>query len=225
MQRRSKISEKLAKEILERVFPERYGILECRDTPDLQDNVNNIGVEVVRAYDERSFEADGLSNKVFGSHKKHLKSKDKKKMDKLESEGYSFGEFEGHGIAAVSSPAFWSDNEHILREVKTKIDKLNRENDRYADFNDYHLFVYGDVLETIPVFGVNKNGKVSARIIDEIGETAKKIMEYQNEKSRQFSTLYFKDMDLLYEIDLTKGEWMKHCISNYPPYSTIRDGR
>lgn len=206
MQQKNRRSEELARDILKECLPDRYGVLECKDAPDLHDSKNKIGVEVTMAYCEPSFRANSFFNKICGKKREDFTPGEKKELGRLKDEGFIFDEFYNLGVQALCHPALWGSNEYILKEVRKKIKKLNRENNSYADFNEYHLFIYADVLEETQVVSVCSDMKIkNCWLRRDIDELIEEIQEIQEKHTRRFSTLYFKDVNVLYDIDLSNG--------------------
>ena len=62
-----------AKEFLEFLYPNKYKDLAIRDKPDLYDSINDVGIEVVEAENERKKEAVKLWYTMHFLYNKQLK--------------------------------------------------------------------------------------------------------------------------------------------------------
>ena len=134
-----KIEECLAKVILEKLFPDRYGALEIADKPDLRDTQHDIGIEVTSAESAKEREADRLwttTNYMDESAKKE------RNVDRLRQLGI---EYTG-GVQLWPIKSFCpsqletSPAQCFFQAYLDKVQKLNQ--GHYAEMNEYDLFVH-----------------------------------------------------------------------------------
>lgn len=134
-----KYEECLAKVILEKLFPNRYGTLEIADKPDLRDTQHDIGSEVTSAGSSKDREADRLwtiTNFMDESEKKA------RSIDRLRQLGIEYTGGEQLWPAKSfcpsrfeTSPAF-----HLFQAYRGKVQKLNQ--GHYVEMSEYDLFVH-----------------------------------------------------------------------------------
>lgn len=134
-----KYEECLAKVILEKLFSERYGILEIADKPDLRDTQHDIGIEITSAESAKEREADRLwttTNFMDESTKKE------RSIDRLSQLGIEYTGGVQLWSAKSSCPSQFDTNPdfYFLKAYHDKVSKLNQ--GQYAQMREYDLFVH-----------------------------------------------------------------------------------
>jgi len=212
MSKSSEYYEKLAKEILEKYPHSIYTDLIQDDRPDLQDFVNNIGIEVTNSGDYKGFEADSTFKKIYGKHFEELTPLENDKVGELRSKDYSFEESGLNGIDLLGFPAKWMSNECILTEIGKKLKKLNRVGEQsYRDFDSYHLFIFSEYFldyTEIGYFDPEKNEIVRIECKNQIFELIHEIATMQKSFTRKFTLIYILWISELYILDI---ENCKYC--------------
>lgn len=145
-----------AKVFLEYFYPNEFCNLTIQDKPDLYDNKNNIGIEVVEAEEQRKKEAVKLWYTMpYVSEEEQVKNKDRmKQLGEEYMGGFQFWSCISYDKDIDSKPF------NVLYDVlNRKLQKLNAGN--YKSYNSYELFVYSELM-------IKKewHQKMLARLID-----------------------------------------------------------
>ena len=223
--------EGLAKKILEEYCADRYVNLEKRESPDFQDKINGIGIEITRAGHEEDFKLSSIFSRVAGRTEKELTKKEKKElernkisvvdMDDYESQlhendaqNLTFTACEKHGICIGDAPVRWASNEIVIDAIRRKIESINKSD--YGIFETYDLFVYADNFKFFEEW-------VEISQYSRAEETFKRrciAFEIMNDvnvlhkgKERKFSTIYVLDYANLYELDLSGRKYRHRTIN------------
>lgn len=130
-----RFSECFAKVVLETYFNDRYCDLLLSDKPDLFDEKNKIGVEVMEAVDERKREAQTLWDE--------MPNKTEKQQERAKERMKQLGEEYQGGIQSWSSVEYPYNLENsplqiVIRGMKGKIKKLLK----YTECEKYDLFIF-----------------------------------------------------------------------------------
>lgn len=130
-----RFSECFAKVVLETYFNDRYCDLLLSDKPDLFDEKNKIGVEVVEAVDEREREAQTLWVE--------MPKKTAQQQERAKERMKQLGEEYQGGIQSWSSVEYPYNLENsplqiVIRGMKGKIKKLLK----YTECEKYDLFIF-----------------------------------------------------------------------------------
>lgn len=217
MSKYNKQFEKSASYILKKYCAYRYKELEHKDRPDLHDTIDNIGVEVTRSgHYEKSkkgidFEAESLFLEIMDRKREDLSPDQIRKLEKCEAKGYTFDEFEGHGISMSTGDAYWNTNDNILDSIKSKVDKLNNSSHSgYQDFEQYDLFIFSDLLvdiQTTCTINVETKELISMEDKIELFNLINKISELQKDKTRKYSIVYIYCISRLYALDINNHKY------------------
>jgi len=170
---------------------EHYAHLVNRDRPDLQDEVQGIGVEVTRAIRENKNVANALVNEMAGEAVKEVNAED---LRHIKQSGYAYGLGDG-SIIGRNEYEFWSLALPLKRILEIKMDKVN--NGFYGDFHEFGLFVF--TKEDLD--------------LDQIKQTIAFMMEKQAYQNRLYSRLFLSQIQTLYDCDLETGRYRKIKIS------------
>lgn len=130
-----RFSECFAKVVLETYFNDRYCDLLLSDKPDLFDEKNKIGVEVMEAVDERKREAQTLWVE--------MPKKTAQQQERAKERMKQLGEEYQGGIQSWSSVEYPYDLENgplkmVVRGMRVKLKKLLK----YTECEKYDLFVF-----------------------------------------------------------------------------------
>ena len=183
--------ERYAMVSLATLLGEHYAHLVNRDRPDLQDEVQGIGVEVTRAIRENKNVANALVNEMAGEAVKEVNAED---LRHIKQSGYAYGLGDG-SIIGRNEYEFWSLALPLKRILEIKMDKVN--NGFYGDFHEFGLFVF--TKEDLD--------------LDQIKQTIAFMMEKQAYQNRLYSRLFLSQIQTLYDCDLETGRYRKIKIS------------
>ena len=183
--------ERYAMVSLATLLGEHYAHLVNRDRPDLQDEVQSIGIEVTRAIRENKNVANALVNEMAGEAVKEVNAED---LRHIKQSGYAYGLGDG-SIIGRNEYEFWSLALPLKRILEIKMDKVN--NGFYGDFNEFGLFVF-----TKEDLG-----------LDQIKQTIAFMMEKQAYQNRLYSRLFLSQIQALFDCDLETGHFRKIKIS------------
>lgn len=180
-----KYDECFAKLILEEYFSDRYGDLQLQDKPDLFDRKNNIGIEVVRAVDERRNEAMMLWTKMPEKNSQQQK----RAIERMEQLGEEYQE----GIKSWKPVSYLlnlkdSPLQHFIKAVKKKVDKLNQ--NLYKECSRYDLFVNSSIY-------------IQPELLSELFEQIKSI----NCREKRYSFVYFYGQKTIVEFDFVYNKY------------------
>lgn len=183
--------ERYAMVSLATLLGEHYAHLVNRDRPDLQDEVQGIGVEVTRAIHENKNVANALVNEMAGEAVKEVNADD---LRRIKQSGYAYGLGDGHLIGRNEFD-FWSLALPLKRILEIKMDKVN--NGFYGDFREFNLFVFTkDDLD-----------------LEQIQQTIDFMMEKQAYQNRFYSRLFISQIQSLFDCDLEEGRYRKIKIN------------
>lgn len=106
-----------AKEFLEFLYPNKYKDLEIRDKPDLYDSINDVGIEVVEAENERKKEAVKLwyTMPYVSENKKQQNKERMKQLGEKYSEPIQFWKSDDYSKAIQQNKAETNDMETAKR--------------------------------------------------------------------------------------------------------------
>jgi len=183
--------ERYAMVSLATLLGEHYAHLVNRDRPDLQDEVQSIGIEVTRAIRENKNVANALVNEMAGEAVKEVNAED---LRHIKQSGYAYGLGDG-SIIGRNEYEFWSLALPLKRILEIKMDKVN--NGFYGDFHEFDLFVF--TKEDLD--------------LDQIKQTIAFMMEKQAYQNRLYSRLFLSQIQTLFDCDLETGRFRKIKIS------------
>ena len=183
--------ERYAMVSLATLLGEHYSHLVNRDRPDLQDEIQSIGIEVTRAIRENKNVANALVNEMAGEAVKEVNAED---LLHINQSGYAYGLGDGTLIGR-NEYEFWSLALPLKRILEIKMDKVN--NGFYGDFNEFGLFVF--TKEDLD--------------LDQIKQTIAFMMERQAYQNRLYSRLFISQIQTLFDCDLETGHYRKIRIS------------
>ncbi|MBO7617835.1 MAG: hypothetical protein J6T22_11570 [Bacteroidales bacterium] len=183
--------ERYAMVTLATLLGEHYAHLVNRDRPDLQDEVQSLGIEVTRAIRENKNVANALVNEMAGEAVKEVNAED---MRHINQSGYAYGLGDGT-IIGRNEYEFWSLALPLKRILEIKMDKVN--NGFYGDFNEFGLFVF--TKEDLD--------------LDQIKQTIAFMQEKQAFQNRFYSRVFISQIQTLYDCDLETGRYRKIRVS------------
>ena len=183
--------ERYAMVSLASLLGEHYAHLVNRDRPDLQDEIQSIGIEVTRAIRENKNVANALVNEMAGEDVKEVNAED---LRHINQSGYAYGLGDGT-IIGRNEYEFWSLALPLKRILEIKMDKVN--NGFYGDFHEFGLFVF--TKEDLD--------------LDQIKQTIAFMMEKQAYQNRLYSRLFISQIQTLFDCDLETGHYRKIKIS------------
>jgi len=183
--------ERYAMVSLATLLGEHYAHLVNRDRPDLQDEVQSIGIEVTRAIRENKNVANALVNEMAGEAVKEVNAED---LRHIKQSGYAYGLGDG-SIIGRNEYEFWSLALPLKRILEIKMDKVN--NGFYGDFHEFDLFVF--TKEDLD--------------LDQIKQTIAFMMEKQAYQNRLYSRLFLSQIQTLFDCDLETGRFRTIKIS------------
>ena len=183
--------ERYAMVTLATLLGEHYAHLVNRDRPDLQDEVQSLGIEVTRAIRENKNVANALVNEMAGEAVKEVNAED---MRHINQSGYAYGLGDGT-IIGRNEYEFWSLALPLKRILEIKMDKVN--NGFYGDFHEFGLFVF--TKEDLD--------------LDQIKQTIAFMQEKQACQNRFYSRVFISQIQTLYDCDLETGRYRKIRVS------------
>jgi hypothetical protein len=183
--------ERYAMVTLATLLGEHYAHLVNRDRPDLQDEVQSLGIEVTRAIRENKNVANALVNEMAGEAVKEVNAED---MRHINQSGYAYGLGDGT-IIGRNEYEFWSLALPLKRILEIKMDKVN--NGFYGDFHEFGLFVF--TKEDLD--------------LDQIKQTIAFMQEKQAFQNRFYSRVFISQIQTLYDCDLETGRYRKIRVS------------
>ena len=183
--------ERYAMVTLATLLGEHYAHLVNRDRPDLQDEVQSLGIEVTRAIRENKNVANALVNEMAGEAVKEVNAED---MRHINQSGYAYGLGDGTLIGR-NEYEFWSLALPLKRILEIKMDKVN--NGFYGDFHEFGLFVF--TKEDLD--------------LDQIKQTIAFMQEKQAFQNRFYSRVFISQIQTLYDCDLETGHYRKIRVS------------
>lgn len=173
--------ERYAKISLTELVDRQFDHLVNRDRPDLQDEVNSIGIEVTRAMHESKNVAHALINEIAGRQIMDVSDED---WIDMTTHGYGYG-LDATLIGKVEYN-YWALAMPMKRIIANKIRKVDE--GFYGDFDFFGLYVFSKE-------DLNQN---------QVKQTIRYAMDLQKNKSRTFSTLYISQIQELFVCDLEK---------------------
>ena len=183
--------ERYAMVSLATLLGEHYAHLVNRDRPDLQDEVQSLGIEVTRAIRENKNVANALVNEMAGEDVKEVNAED---LRHINQSGYAYGLGDGTLIGR-NEYDFWSLALPLKRILEIKMDKVN--NGFYGDFNEFGLFVF--TKEDLD--------------LDQIKQTIAFMQEKQAFQNRIYSHVFISQIQTLFDCDLETGHYRKIRVS------------
>ena len=183
--------ERYAMVTLATLLGEHYAHLVNRDRPDLQDEVQSLGIEVTRAIRENKNVANALVNEMAGEDVKEVNAED---LRHINQSGYAYGLGDGT-IIGRNEYEFWSLALPLKRILEIKMDKVN--NGFYGDFHEFGLFVF--TKEDLD--------------LDQIKQTIAFMQEKQAFQNRFYSRVFISQIQTLYDCDLETGRYRKIRVS------------
>ena len=183
--------ERYAMVTLATLLGEHYAHLVNRDRPDLQDEVQSLGIEVTRAIRENKNVANALVNEMAGEAVKEVNAED---MRHINQSGYAYGLGDGT-IIGRNEYEFWSLALPLKRILEIKMDKVN--NGFYGDFHEFGLCVF--TKEDLD--------------LDQIKQTIAFMQEKQAFQNRFYSRVFISQIQTLYDCDLETGRYRKIRVS------------
>ncbi|MDR2846192.1 MAG: hypothetical protein LBV63_02810 [Candidatus Methanoplasma sp.] len=224
--------EGLAKEILEKYCADRYYKLEKIESPDFQDTVNKIGVEVTRAGYEEDFKVSSIFGKVVGRVEEELTEKEKRKLKRnrisvidmddtryqsyvddltVEDQNLTFLSCKKHGICIGDVSVRMVNNDTVIDAIKYKIESINAPN--YGVYDKYDLFVHAELFKFYEEWiEIPDNLDVKRRCI--AFEIIDIIQALQEGRERIFSVIYVLHYNVLYELNLEKREYRHRTVKH-----------
>ena len=175
----SRVWEIYASLVLQYIDASTYSSLEYGERPDLSDRDGGLGIEVTRAIDEKSAEAESLYEGLL-SEVDEQKRKDK--ICQIRKSGGTVGE--GWLIGPKGTDNF----DLVLECFKEKTKKLNSEGFRLFDHNQ--LFVFSSIL-------------ADAEMLDD----ALLHLLGQRGESRAFERVFVSVPDEVYDFDLVNNSY------------------
>ena len=179
--------ERYAMVSLASLLGEHYSHLVNRDRPDLQDEVQGIGIEVTRAIHENKNVANALVNEMAGEDIKEVNDDD---LRRITQSGYAYGLGDGR-IIGRNEYEYWSLALPLKRILEIKMDKVN--NGFYGDFHEFDLFVF--TKEDLD--------------LDQVKQTIAFMQEKQAFQNRYYSRLFLSQIQTLFDCDLVSGQYRK----------------
>lgn len=178
--------EYLAKRVLEKTFPDRYGILEQADKPDLISKYGT-SVEVTRCMSTEEGVVNDLACKVLRHSVDETSPELKKTINTIERKGFRLLEYHGQYVGYGLAEAIWSTPNGLINTTCTKIKKL----DTYGDRTDLFIYasIHGDNEET--------------NILIEYFEWCKK--QFQQRKNK-YHHIYIFDFESICDFDFDNLE-------------------
>jgi len=121
---------------LKTLLGDKFSHLVNNDRPDLQDNINSIGIEVTRAIREDKNVANALINEMAGMNVKEV---DETEMNEINRSGYAYGLGSGK-LMGKKEYDYWALALPMKRILKSKVEKVS--NGFYGDFREFDLYVF-----------------------------------------------------------------------------------
>jgi hypothetical protein len=119
------------------LFPERFSNkMIIDDKPDLQDKINNIGVEVTRAMFDDAGEANGFFEKIKGTCINDLDPRKVNNFEKLGNKPL----FLNDKIEGYFAPASWVSDKELIRAFESKLKAVNKGNFTCFESNGLYIF-------------------------------------------------------------------------------------
>ena len=178
--------ERYAKISLAKLVDSQFDQLTNRDRPDLQDEVNGIGIEVTRAIRESKNVAHALINEMAGRQIMDVSDED---WIDMTTYGYGYG-LDATLIGKVEYN-YWALAMPMTRIIANKIHKVA--DGFYGDFDFFGLYVFSKE---------NLNH-------DQVGQTIRYAMDLQKGVNKKFSTLYISQIQELFVCDLENATFEK----------------
>lgn len=169
-----------AKIILETLFSGEFSNLkiDC-ESPDLQNEILNVGIEVTNSDNQSQREAESLYTKL-----EYKVSKNQKRdIERIEQLGAKYND----GIL-IGIPGHDNFSE-ILSGFKIKLEKLN--SPKFKVFQDNHLFIYSSIYATS----------------DMIIAAMEEMNQYQNAKDYKFNKVFIAVPYYIYVCDLIENSF------------------
>ncbi len=183
--------ERYAMISLATLLGERYAHLVNRDRPDLQDEVQGIGIEVTRAIREDKNVANALVNEMAGADVKEVDAED---LLHINQSGYAYGLGDG-SLIGHNEYEYWSLALPLKRILEIKMNKVN--NGFYGDFREFGLFVFTKE-------DMDDN---------QVDQTVAFMMDYQTGLKVSYERLFISQIQTLYACNLSQGRCDKFNVS------------
>lgn len=184
--------ERYAMLTLQTVLGDRYSHLVNKDRPDLQDNVNSIGIEVTRAMHESKAEAVSLLNEMAVEEvitQPDLTAKDLYKI------GYTYGLVKSN-VVGPTEYRYWCEASPLSYIIENKVRKMV--DGFYGDYRHCGLYIF------------TKDDMTPSDLI----LAMKRVNELQASKKRGFDTLYISEIQTLYVCHIDSMVYDTYPISD-----------
>lgn len=131
-----KLNEAIAKFTLTEILGWKQDNLLCSDKPDIQDDNNDIGIEVVQDFFQKDKEVEAFWEKNWGIP---LTEIPKKNIERFESMGGTIG-----AAGIISFGQHYNIPQHLKDTIAAKLDLLNK--GKYKQFANFMLYVIVDTV-------------------------------------------------------------------------------
>lgn len=176
-----------AKIVLESLFPNQFDF-EIKDKPDLQDRVNEVGIEVTQGRNPKQQEIESLYTKL-----NYDKESDPDKLKKqIEKRG---GKLDGGILSGISET---DDFGYSIKAFRKKIAKINAGG--YQAMKQYGLFIFDDCLDMTPDRSIIRNA-------------ACKMQECQESEKVRYQDAYICTPSILWHLNLQGNDIKEYDIS------------
>lgn len=139
--KRKKIQEERARQILIKLFPEKYSTSELSESPDIIDNVHNVGVEITSSLKTEIQQDLSRVVNLCGKTESEFDKNDKKNIE----EGKLIAVQLPNGQYSAATNARWGDEHDFQTIYENKLDKLNRKH--FKVFKENNLFIDASMID------------------------------------------------------------------------------
>ena len=132
--------EKYAKISLTNVYSKKLANAELKDNPDIQDKVNDIGIEVTRSELNQECLADSISNKTFGK-KLSIEEIKLRVSNEFKTFNGTLGKIEGVNFISPFNGMidYKTKLDRIVCAIESKTEKFKH---NYTKFNENDLYIF-----------------------------------------------------------------------------------
>ena len=182
--------ERYAKISLAELVDSRFGQLENRDRPDLQDDQNSVGIEVTRAIRECKEVAHALINKIAGQPIMDVSDE-----DWIDMTTYGYGYGLSDNIVGKIEYDYWATAMPMKRILDNKIHKVT--DGFYGDFKTFGLYIFSK--ENLD------NNKIK--------QTIRYAMDLQKDKKIRYTSMYISQIYEMFVCNLNNASFEQIEIS------------
>lgn len=166
--------------------------IELQDCPDLYDKINDIGIEVTRAFYDNNAEMSSIGSECTNLSIEQLDPKKEKYINKL---GGKLLKVENK-VLGIIYKANWVSSNELVKCYNAKIEKLNK--GHYKDCKNYDLYIFSPGFEEYDDNHIEQFMKI--------------VIKTNNSYFKKFRNIIIDDLYYIYLCDFNNNKFTKYNI-------------